>query len=79
VSWRERLGINPRFHIRRSKVDVPTSVSDLKRTPLFDWCMDGCKSKNRHHKDVCRKELGVHAQNLLTILDALVTNIEGPV
>ena len=26
-----------------------------------------CGSKNEHHKDKCGKEIGLHAQNLLTI------------
>jgi hypothetical protein len=35
-----------------------------------------CGSKNRHHKDImCSKEIGLHAQNALTILDSTVTMI----
>jgi hypothetical protein len=30
------------------KVDVPNSVSNLKHTPTFQWCMVGCESKYGH-------------------------------
>ena len=27
-------------------VDVPNSVCDLKRTPMFEWCIFGWESEN---------------------------------
>ena len=32
-----------------NKVDIPNSVSDLKRTPIFGWCMVGCESDTKGH------------------------------
>ena len=48
---------------------MPNSASAPKRTPIFECCIVGCESKNRHKKDiVCFKEIGLSAQNLLPIL-----------
>ena len=34
------------------RVDVPNLVFDLKWTPIFEWCMVGCESKNGHQQDM---------------------------
>lgn len=43
--------------------------------------MVGCGSKDRHQKDMCCKEIGLHAHNLLTfckwVLDVTVDGTEG--
>ena len=47
----------------------------------YIWVVNGWyQSKNKHQKDMCWKEIGLRAQKLLTILDAIV-NIsgEGPI
>jgi hypothetical protein len=36
-------------------VSSPNSVTHLKRMPILEWCVVGCGSKNRHHKDMCLK------------------------
>ena len=36
-------------------VSSPNSVTLLKRMPIFEWCVVGCGSKNRHHKGMCLK------------------------
>ena len=41
--------------------------------------MVSCESKDGHQKDMCWKEIGLLAQNLLAILDAIVNIIGGPV
>ena len=35
-----------------------------------------CISENEYHKDVCLKEVGLHAHNLLTIVGSII-NIRG--
>ena len=37
--------------------------------------MVGCGSKNKHRKGQCLEEIGLHAQNVSTVLDAIVTLI----
>jgi hypothetical protein len=44
---------------------------DLKWTFVFEWYMVGCASKNGHQKEMCQTKIGLHAQNLFTILDAI--------
>lgn len=34
------------------KVDVPNPVSNLKQTPIFEWCTVACESKNGHLKNI---------------------------
>ena len=36
-----------------------------------------CGSKNGHQKDLCLIKIGLHAQNLLTILDSTINIIGG--
>ena len=60
-----------------TKLSGPTPVTYLERTPIFEWCMVRCGSNNRHQKDMCLKEFGMHVQNLLTILDLIVNIIGG--
>ena len=36
-----------------------------------------CGSKNGHQKDMCLKEIGLRAQNMLTILGSIVNIIGG--
>ena len=49
-------------------------VMYLNWIPIFEWCVDRCGFKNKYKKDMCLKEIGLHAQNLLTIL-SLILNI----
>lgn len=43
-------GVSNRNKVRLLiKLDVPNSVFDLERTPLFEWCILECESKNGHH------------------------------
>ena len=59
------------------KVNVPNLVTYLDKTPIFDWCVIRCGSKNGHQKKKCLKEIGLHAQYLLTILGPIVSIIWG--
>ena len=35
---------------------------------MFEWDVVRCGSKNGHQNDTCLKELGLCAQNMLTII-----------
>ena len=41
-------------------------------TPIFEWHVLRIGSKNKHQNDMCLKEIGLHAQNTLTILSSKV-------
>ena len=45
------------------KVDVPKSNIAI----IFEWCVVRCRSKNERQKDI-----GLRAQNILTLLGAIV-------
>ena len=63
------------MHILR--VDVPNSNTTIIQTPILDWYVVKCGSKNRHQKDMCSKYIGSLAQNMLTILGSKVNMIVG--
>ena len=46
----------------RSKVDMPNSVTHLIWTPIFEWYVARCGSKNGYKKDMCLKEIALRAQ-----------------
>ena len=46
---------------------MPNLVIYIDQTPICDWYMAMCGSKNGCWKDICSKEIGPCAQNLLTI------------
>ena len=60
-----------------NKVDVPNSVTYLNRASVSEWWVVRCRSKNRHQKDMCFKEIGLHAQKLFTIQGSIVNIIGG--
>ena len=51
-----------------TKVDVLKSNKVLIWTPVFEWYVARCRSKNGHQKDMRIKEIGLRAQNMPTIL-----------
>ena len=53
----------------KPKVDNPYSVTCLIRTLIFELYVVWCASKNGYQKDMCLKEIGLHAQNMISILD----------
>ena len=53
------------------------SVTFLKQTPLFEWFVVRYGSKNKHCKDTCSKEIGLHLQILLTTLYSRVNTTGG--
>ena len=56
------------------KVSRPYSVTHLKYSPIFE-CSVG--SKNGSQKYTCLQEIGLCAQNVLTIIDSIVNLIGG--
>ena len=49
------------------KANVPNLVTCLNKTPLFEWYMVRCGSKNGYQKDTCLKETGLHVQSMIII------------
>ena len=41
----------------------PNSITLLKWTPIFEWWVGRCGSKNGHQKDMCSKGIGIWSQN----------------
>ena len=60
-----------------NKVGVPNTVTYLKWTPIIEWCVVWCESKNRSQKDTCSKEIGLHVQNMRIILGLIVIWLGG--
>ena len=58
-----------------SKVDVPNSVIYLHQTPIFERHVVRCDSKNGYQKNNYSKQIGLHAQSLVTILGSKVNII----
>ena len=58
-------------------VDVPKSTTETTWTPLFEWYVVRCGSKNWHQNDLYLNETGMRAQNMLTILGSLINVIDG--
>ena len=58
-------------------VDVHDSIIFLYHTPTHEWRGNRCGSWNGYQKGMCLKEIGLHAQNMLTILSLIVNIIDG--
>ena len=55
----------------------PKSNTTIIWTPVLECCVFRCRSKNWHQKDMCLKEVGLHAQSMLIILGSIVNMIRG--
>ena len=40
----------------------------------YMWYVVWCGSKNEYQRDMCLKEIGVHAKNTVSILSSTITN-----
>ena len=58
-------------------VDVPNLITYLTCTPIFEWYLVWCGYKNEYKKDMCLKEIGLHAQNMITIVSLTINMIGG--
>ena len=54
------------------KIRGRNSILRLELTVVFEHCVVRCGSKNGYQKDVSLKDVGLAAQNLLTILSSIV-------
>ena len=50
------------------KVDVPSSVTYLNQTPIFEWYVVGVAPRI-DIKKMCLKEIGLHTQNMIIVWD----------
>ena len=39
---------------------------------IFEWSQARCASKNKYHKDMCLKEVGLHAKNIVDDLKSMM-------
>ena len=58
-----------------SKVDTPKSNIAIIRAPIVEWYVVRYESKIIHQKDMCSKEIGLCAQNTLTIVVPIINII----
>ena len=59
------------------EVGMPYLVTYLYRTPILEWYVISCGSKNGHQKDMCLKYIQLHAQNVIYIPNAIVNIVGG--
>jgi len=57
------------------KVGMPESNIEIIWIPIFEWHVVRCESKNSHQKNMCLKEIRLHAQNMLIILGSIINMI----
>lgn len=70
--------LRSKFDTQKSrKITRPNSVISSNWTPILEWWVIRCRTNPRPNKDMCLKEIGLHAQKLLTILDSIVHIIGG--
>ena len=62
------LTSNACYWARVHKVDMPKSNTIKIQTPIFEWYVVEHESKSWHQKDMCWKEGGLCAHNMLIIL-----------
>ena len=58
-------------------VDAPRMNKIIMWTPIFEWYVLRCGSKNGAYKYTCLKEIGLRSQNMLSILGSIVNMIWG--
>ena len=62
-----------------TSINRPSSVPYLDRTPVLKTCVVKCGLKNEYQKDICSKEIGLHAQKLIFFLDSVVNIFGKPI
>ena len=70
--WHTKMVLQSTATGRIIEIVNPYSVTFLIRTPILKWYVVCCGSKNIYQKDMCLKEIGLHAQNITTILVSIV-------
>ena len=61
------------------KIDVPNFNTRTIWTFIFKWYVVRCGSKNGHQNDTWLKDIGLCAQNMLSILGSLINLFKGPI
>ena len=56
---------------------MPMSITYFYRTLVFEWYVIWRGLKNKYKKDMCLKEIGLCAQNMITILSSTINIIGG--
>jgi hypothetical protein len=56
---------------------MPKSVTYLNHTPIFEWHVVWCGSKNGYKKHMCLKAIRLHAQNMRAIMNSIAKLIGG--
>ena len=55
---------------------MPRSNMEIIWTLVFEWYVVWCASNNGHLKEMCLKEIGSRAQNILIIFSLIINMIE---
>ena len=58
-------------------VDAPKWVTYLDHTPIFEWYVVRCGSKNNIKKDMCLQEIVLCPQNMISFLGLIVKTTKG--
>ena len=53
------------------KVGNPNSITILNQKPILEWYVVRCGSNKGYQKDMWLKEIGLHAQSIITILSSI--------
>ena len=59
------------------KVDMPNLITYLNDTPLLEEVCGSTWLQEEIRKDMRSKEIGMHAQDMRTVLDSIVNTIRG--
>ena len=51
---------------------MPKSSTAIIWTPIFEWSVVRCGSKNWHQKDMLLNDIGLRAHHMVTILGSIV-------
>ena len=60
------------------EVDVPKLMLAIILTHLYVYVVS-CVFMNSYRRDTCLKEIELHIENMLTIIDSLATCLKGPI
>ena len=64
-------------HYEESGYGLDDLVTNLNQTPIFEWYVARCGSKNEYPVDMCLKESGLHTQNMITITKSTINTMNG--
>ena len=47
-------------------------ITSVNWTPIFEWCMVWWGSKKEYQEEMCLTDIGLCAENMITILSSIV-------